>query len=330
MPDPSPSLADRGATAGEDLRMQLRVQAKVIEAQRAELTRRATEFEPALRAAGIGLWACTLPDERLEWSDGVYDLFGLAPGSPTDRSRSLALYTADSRRALTTMRNRALGEGSGFSLDAEIVPPGRPSRWIRITATVERRDGVPVRLFGLKQDVSEEHHRLERMRRQSETDALTGLANRACFEARLRQPVGTLFLIDLDGFKAINDTFGHPVGDLCLREAARRIAQACGGADRKAGLVARIGGDEFAVVLDSALGTGAAASCAARIVEAMSRPFGHGGRCYRLGASVGVARSGAEASDPFTRADAALYAAKAAGRGTFRLSGAMARRLTDA
>ncbi|MEE7457917.1 GGDEF domain-containing protein [Methylorubrum populi] len=292
--------------------MQLRIQAAIIGAQQAALKQVEPPFAAAMRAAGLGMWTCSLPDERLTWSDGVYDLFGLPSGTAVERADALALYTDASRRELTALRDRALAEAGGFRLDAEIRPASGGPRWIRITATVKSRHGRPLRLYGLKQDVTAEWRRLDQMRLRAETDALTGLANRARFEDRLREPVRTLILIDLDGFKTINDTYGHPAGDRCLREAARRIGLVC----PRAELAARIGGDEFAVILDG--DAAEAAACAERLVTALCRPFDHGGQRYPLGASVGVALCAA-AQDPFALADAALYAAKAAGRRTYRL-----------
>ncbi|SFL61655.1 sensor domain-containing diguanylate cyclase [Methylorubrum salsuginis] len=298
----------------ERLRLQLRIQSAIIAAQRDALQNEALA-DRAMRGAQMGLWECSLPDERVRWTQGVYDLFGLSPEAPLVRQATLEQYTPDSRRTLTLLRDQALANGTGFKLDAEIRLPDGRHRWLRLTATVDRREGIPIRLFGLKQDVTDEILLLERTRQLAETDALTGLANRARFDARLRVPVGTLLLIDLDGFKAINDAYGHPAGDACLREAGSRLMRTC----RRGALVARLGGDEFAVVLDESLRPDAAAALAQRIVEALGRPVDHEGRRYRLGASVGVALSGSEAGDLFARADTALYAAKAAGRRTFRL-----------
>lgn len=123
-------------------------------------------------------------------------------------------------------------------------------------------------------------------------------------------------MIDLDGFKAVNDTFGHVVGDECLKEAAARLGAVCQGAD----LVARVGGDEFAVLLGPHLDRGAVSGLARGIIEAMAEPLSIRGQSLRLGASVGVAFVETEAMcDLFMKADTALYAAKAAGRNTFRI-----------
>lgn len=306
---------DVGAAEIQRLRMQLRIQAAVIAAQRVEARHREILFERATQAARIGLWECDLRTEALRWTAGVYDLFGLPRDRPLDRRSTLSQYLPKSRSILTSVRARAIAEGSGFTLDSEIVTPAGQRRWIRLTATVDRQDGVPVRLFGMKQDVTDDFLLLEQTRRLAECDPLTDLANRAGLEARLRDPVGALLLIDLDGFKAVNDTHGHQAGDHCLRETARRLRLTC----RKADLLARLGGDEFAVVVESRLSPEAAALYAQTIVEALCRPVDCDGRRFPIGASVGIALSGPAPLDLYACADAALYAAKAAGRHTFRL-----------
>jgi len=278
-------------------------------------------FDRASAAARIGVWECSLPDEQLQWTDVVYDLFDLPRGSMPDRKATLECYPRSSRQMLEAMRSRAIEERSGFTLDAEITTFAGRSRWIRITATVECEDGVPVRIFGMKQDITEEKILSDQMRYLAEYDVMTGLANRGRFQARLAhqdesRPLGALLLIDLDGFKAVNDTFGHVVGDECLKQAARRLADGCGAAE----LVARVGGDEFAVLLGPHLNRGAVSGLARGIIEAMGEPVSACGQSLRLGASVGIAFTDAGTPcDLFMRADTALYAAKAAGRNTFRI-----------
>jgi diguanylate cyclase (GGDEF)-like protein len=310
------------------LRTERDAQAALIREQAASLAHSRKTFQRASEAARIGVWECTLPDETLTWTDVVYDLFDLPRGAPLDRSRIVECYTEASQVKLKTLRDRAIAERSGFHLDAEIVTFQGRRRWLRLTATVECEDGRPVRIFGMKQDITEEKLLADRTRYLADFDAMTGLANRSQFQARLGElddhpvglmpSIGALLLIDLDGFKQVNDTFGHACGDACLREAARRLSEIC----RDADLVARIGGDEFAVLVGGQLDRRATGALADRIVEAMRRPIRSGGHMFRIGASVGIALSGAcNASELFNRADSALYAAKAAGRGTFRTYG---------
>ncbi|MBZ9706364.1 diguanylate cyclase [Mesorhizobium sp. ESP7-2] len=303
------------------LEAELAAQAALIASQDVSLAHSRKIFDRASAAARIGVWECSLPDERLTWTDVVYDLFDLPRGSVLDRGEIIKCYPAESRKALDSLRGRAIAERSGFTLDAEITTVAGHCRWIRITATVECEADMPVRIFGMKQDITEEKILSDRMRYLAEFDAMTGLANRARFQARLGhaeegRPVGALLLIDLDGFKAVNDTFGHVVGDECLKAAAERLTGGCGGAE----LVARVGGDEFAVLLGPHLDRAAVSGMARHLIEAMAKPLPVRGQSLRLGASVGIAF--AEAGQPcdlFMQADTALYAAKAAGRNTFRI-----------
>jgi diguanylate cyclase (GGDEF)-like protein len=274
-------------------------------------------FEKASVAARMGFWQCELPSQRLTWSNGTYNLFGLQRSSGIVRSEILRSYSEESLALLERVRSNAIDSGSGFGLDAEIRHPGAGKRWIRISATVERRNGEPVRLFGVKQDITEEKKQLERMEYLAGHDAMTSLANRSQFEARLARlcepgaPGGALMLIDLDGFKEVNDNLGHAAGDACLIEIAGRLSTVC----RSAELIARIGGDEFAVLLGPGATLQKVEDIAQRIVRAAEAPMSCAGRLFRIGASVGYAFTERQApATVFTRADRALYAAKAAGR----------------
>jgi diguanylate cyclase (GGDEF)-like protein len=307
------------------LRAELRAQAVLLEQQAASLAHSRKIFDRSSAAARIGVWECNLADESLVWTDVVYDLFDQERGTPLDRAVALQCYPEESLRALVEARSRAIEERSGFTLETEIVTPLGNRRWIRITATVECVDGVAVRIFGMKQDITDEKILADRNRYLAEFDVMTGLANRIRFQAKLselsattlgQKPFGALLLIDLDEFKSVNDSFGHAAGDECLRVAAERIRGVCGSAE----LVARIGGDEFAVMLGADLVFGEIAETARGIVEAMARPVPFRGYALQLGASVGVALvDGATPSQLFAMADAALYAAKNAGRSTFRI-----------
>ncbi|WP_299807583.1 sensor domain-containing diguanylate cyclase [Tardiphaga sp.] len=296
-----------------------------IAEQAASLAHSEKIFNRSSAAARIGVWECTLADESLVWTDVVYDLFDQERGTPLDRAVTLKCYPEESLRALHEARSKAIEERSGFSLETKIVTPKGNRRWIRITATVESIDGVAVRIFGMKQDITEEKLLADRNRYLAEYDVMTGLANRSRFQSKLSElvtatmatkPFGALLLIDLDEFKSVNDSCGHAAGDECLREAAQRIGSVCVGAE----LVARIGGDEFAVMLGAGLSFGEILETAAAIVAEMNRPVLFRGRLLQLGASVGVALvDDCTPSQLFVMADAALYAAKDAGRGTYRL-----------
>lgn len=158
------------------------------------------------------------------------------------------------------------------------------------------------------------------------TDDLTGVANRALFETTVARslsrrqedhPAAVLFL-DLDGFKPVNDTFGHATGDDVLQHVAERITAAL----RPADLVARYGGDEFAVLLESA-DEEFARHVGERLVQAVSEPIAVGDRSVRLGVSIGIALTapGDDVDEVVSRADVAMYVAKRAGGGSVAMAG---------
>ena len=157
-------------------------------------------------------------------------------------------------------------------------------------------------------------------------DSLTGLPNRARMRDMLGEALSNaasrregcaLLLIDLDRFKQVNDTFGHPVGDVLLKDAAQRMAAVIAGE----GQVGRLGGDEFEAVLPGVDEEGRLAALAERLIDEVSAPYVIRGHTISIGASVGIAisRPGKTLADALIKeADLALYAAKGAGRGTHR------------
>ncbi|MFS2012963.1 EAL domain-containing protein [Azospirillum sp. CT11-132] len=165
----------------------------------------------------------------------------------------------------------------------------------------------------------------EKIAQLARLDSLTGLSNRLYFQERLEQAlreapdegVMAVHYIDLDQFKAVNDTLGHHAGDALLRQVAGRLRGCIGGAD----LVSRFGGDEFAVLQPNLWGPAEAEDLARCIISALAEPIEIDGAQVRTGTSIGIAlsrRDGVEADALLKAADIALYRAKADGRNTHR------------
>jgi diguanylate cyclase (GGDEF)-like protein len=157
-------------------------------------------------------------------------------------------------------------------------------------------------------------------------DVLTGLPNRRVFNDDLRRFISgcargqgdfALLLIDLDGFKNINDTVGHDAGDAVLVEVAGRLRKLT----RETDLVARLGGDEFGLVLAQPRDMSAVDSTCARIIKSLNEPIDLADRVVVIGASIGVAKVCGDRATPdeiYKAADVAMYEAKKAGRNTWR------------
>lgn len=179
---------------------------------------------------------------------------------------------------------------------------------------------------GSGSDLTEKKKSEREINQLARYDTLTGLANRLhiteLLDRSLRNHVGqpqpcAMFLMDLDRFKAVNDTLGHPVGDQLLQQVAMRLRSIVG----EKGQVGRLGGDEFQVVLPQVTHTGKLGNIANSIILGLSKPFSIDGEQVRIGVSIGVAVSegaGLPSSALVRNADLALYAAKDAGRGVFR------------
>lgn len=185
--------------------------------------------------------------------------------------------------------------------------------------------GAPAHLLSLR-DITEQTRLLEQLERAASFDFVTGLPNRALFSQHLdhalkdsrrhNSTVGLLF-IDLDDFKRVNDEHGHGVGDALLKLVGERLGELLRAVDS----VARLSGDEFAVLLTHIQHPDEAEIVAGKIVASLGQPFDIAGRAITSGASVGIAlfpRDADEAAALLRRADDAMYEAKKLGKNTFR------------
>jgi diguanylate cyclase (GGDEF)-like protein/PAS domain S-box-containing protein len=223
-------------------------------------------------------------------------------------------------------KRRMLEEGGVHDFVSEVYRHKTRERfWITENAWyVLDRTGQPIFIEGTIQDATERINAMAAVERQANVDALTGVASRFRFMNRLLAATGdpekhcTLFSIDLDRFKEVNDQLGHAAGDAVLKAAAQRLQEISAGA----ALVARLGGDEFALMLEGKFHEADIEVLAARIVEALREPVEIYGRNIMTGASVGIASFPAHAADCeelLANADLSLYQVKMSGRLGYRL-----------
>lgn len=274
------------------------------------------EVEQLFQAAPMPM-ALTRPDGRLILANEVaYRHLGYRPEDLVDRSVA-DLYVHPEERSRLVEAVRASGRARNVEITLRTAEGG--SRLMLASASRVEHDGVECLLTGLV-DITERKRHEDELRRFADTDPLTALRNRRSFHLafdaevaralRHDQPLSVL-LIDLDHFKQVNDTHGHDAGDAVLRAFARL----CRDTMREQDVVARLGGEEFAILLSNSNAAGAqqVATRLCRQVEALAVPSA--AAPIRVTASIGIAEViPGDADTALAQADAALYRAKRQGR----------------
>jgi diguanylate cyclase (GGDEF)-like protein len=294
-----------------------------LAAATAELERLARMSEAASKSARIGSWELELPSRKLVWSGELYRIHDVDPGTRVSLETALGVYPLEHRGCLERAIEQAIETGHPFDLELPLVSLRGEVRWVRLTGETEWAGTTPVRLVGAMQDITEQRRREHMLQRLARHDDLTGLPNRKLFRENLELALrsadanGTnmaLMLIDVDDFKTTNDTFGHDNGDRLLQEFARRLKLCF----RIEDTIARIGGDEFAVVLPDSPQVEGLDRIANRIRVEMAGGFDVDGETVEMSASLGIALYPDHAASPtelLRQADIALYNSKGAGRG---------------
>ncbi|WCM26961.1 diguanylate cyclase [Sphingomonas sp. QA11] len=286
-------------------------------------------FRAAFHAAATGKAIVDVTGICVEVNASLAALLGHAPDALAGMHFADFTHPHDIRADLHLFEEVMRGERDSYQMEKRYLHKDGGIVHVLLTATVVREeDGTPISFLSEVVDLTE---RLEarqalqeansRLQHQVVTDHLTGLYNRRGFEEALAGPLGhqaSLLLIDLDHFKHINDRLGHRAGDMVLAEVGRRLPRQI----RDGDVVARVGGDEFGIIMhhaDRAL----AERTAARIVKQLGTVYEVDGAFAHIGASVGVSCTedgDVSLRELVCRADEALYAAKRAGRSRWQLA----------
>lgn len=295
-----------------------------------------SEMEKRLRAserlrteaeslAAMGSWEWRVGSEAFHASAEWRRVFGCSD-APLTRSQVLELTPEVDREQVALALADSIETGEAYETEHRIIRPiDGKQRWVKVHAELfEDAEGRMLR--GFAQDITDRKRAETKLFELAHYDSLTGLPNRLLVLDRLQRAlkrarrnaseVAVLFL-DLDQFKKVNDTLGHDAGDIALVAAAKRLVHVV----REGDTVARIGGDEFVIVLDEFTSLGDVIAVATKVLDAFRLPLQVNGREFILTASIGAAVSphdGSSAPDLMRNADTAMYHAKHSGRDGFQ------------
>lgn len=342
LPEPcDPTLGVKGARAGElsteemhglirDLqstRRQLELQNEKLRRHQEGLEAARDEYSQLYDASPVGYLTVGV--------DGLISQANLTVAGMLGVDRRLivgnSLYRYVSKENLDLLcrhHTRLSGNGGSHTCEVQMLRRDNTSFYAQMeSAGVKDDEGRTVQFHSIITDVTERRKFEDQVRHEARHDVLTGIPNRTLFEDRLTQELSharrdahqvALLFIDLNRFKHVNDTLGHVAGDALLQQAAKRIR----GCVRDSDTAARIGGDEFAVILPGITGARDAVRVAESIIGVLSKPFLVESKQCVVGASIGIAtypEHGTEGRSLLRNADTAMYRAKRSGKSTHRL-----------
>ena len=304
------------------------VATNVTDQRRAERAANQSEIRYRMLFEGnlAGVYRTTLEGKILDCNDSFAQIFGYSSRDEVLSLPAWDFYPTPEDR--TTALARLKERGTLANFEQRLRRKDGSHVWVLENGNlIEGTDGKPSLIEGTVIDITERKRSEEQVKHLAFHDSLTGLPNRLLFNDRLRvamvhanryrQKLAVLFL-DIDRFKVINDSLGHPIGD----ELLRRIAERVGGCIRQEDTIARLGGDEFTVLLPGIAKEEDAATIANKILEAVRLPFFIEHRELFITTSIGVTLFPEDGTDPESlvrNADTAMYRAKEQGRDTTRL-----------
>jgi len=299
---------------------------------RSEQALRASEERYALAARGAndGLWDWNLRDSTIYFSARWKSMLGFHEGEiGADPDEWFGrVHEADREKVKRCVADHLAGESPHFEVESRMLHKDGVFRWMLTRGLmISDESGTPVRMAGSQTDITE----------GKVADPMTGLPNRLLFLDRLSRVIArvrrhpesmfAVLFLDLDGFKLVNDSLGHAVGDKLLVQVAKRLEGSLRQSDTVARLdegftIARLGGDEFAIVLNDVKDPVDANVVAKRLINEFSRPFLIDDKELFSSLSIGIALSslGYQDSEDYLRdADTAMYRAKAHGKGRYEV-----------
>ncbi|MEV0294692.1 sensor domain-containing diguanylate cyclase [Nocardia sp. NPDC050710] len=305
----------RAAALGEQ---ETTMGAALAAAQQAEARRQLSEarFQAVFAGASIGIGTLNTRGEVLDVNAAFAEMLGIPAETMPGRSVAELLGPVNIGYAFEQLQRMLAGEIDRFRVETEYVRPDGGLAYIDLSMSAVRDSAGRIRfLIGVAVDVTERKQLADRLWHDANHDSLTGLPNRVLFFDRLSNataPLGVCYL-DLDGFKAVNDEWGHTVGDRVLHDVAQRLRATV---ESIGGLAARIGGDEFIVLIEKCKGEHQLSAISRRLHTTLAAPIEVAGHPVVVGASIGtvfVQDRPAAVDELMHSVDTAMYRNKSGG-----------------
>jgi diguanylate cyclase (GGDEF)-like protein/PAS domain S-box-containing protein len=292
------------------------------------LARSEEQFRSAMAHAPVGMALVALDGSFMEVNHALCRLVGYDEADLLGLTFQQITHAEDLGSDLDNLGLLTRGAIDHYTMEKRYITRGGDVVWVRLAVSMARDEAdAPAHYIAQVQDISAERAAHAKLEHQALHDPLTGLANRDLLMDRLAHALARstrsghrtmVMFCDLDHFKEVNDSLGHEAGDAVLVTVADRLRAAV----RPGDTVARLGGDEFVVVAEGVVTADDQVALAARVQAVLDQPVHVGDRDVRSGASIGVAVAGpdADARSVLREADAAMYRAKARGRGRYEMS----------
>jgi diguanylate cyclase (GGDEF)-like protein/PAS domain S-box-containing protein len=292
-----------------------------------ELVDKKANLEEAQRIANLKSWQLDIANGKVIWSEGLYNMYGFDPHqtAPSDTEQH-KLFTPESWSKLSTAMSKTIDTGVPYELELEIARKDGKNRWIWARGEAIRNEkGDIVNLHVVAQDITEGKRAKEQLERIAHYDILTNMPNRvlladllnqAMLQCNRRNRSLAVAFMDLDGFKAVNDLYGHNVGDELLIKLSQRMKEVLRAGDT----LARIGGDEFIAVMVGLESIEDSKPVLKRLLKAAAGPVNLDDAVIQVSASIGVSlypQDHVDADLLMRHADQAMYVAKQAGKNRY-------------
>lgn len=292
-----------------------------------ERKRRDQELSQVESLAKIGTWEWEASNNMFRGSKEAYRLFGFEPSDTISFLEVLEKISIEDREKVIMQFSSPSSDERHVGSVYKIIPREGETRWLRThTDFIYDGEKLPLKAVGIVQDITEQVEYENRLETLANYDPLTGLANRGLLQTHLQNAITQakrhktqvgLLMFDLDRFKDINDSYGHIAGDELLQVVAQRFSSRL----REGDIISRLGGDEFAVVLEHLSRPEDAGRLAEEMIAALGAEYRlSSGAMIHIGSSAGIVLfpdHGEDSSELLQHADAALYKAKAEGRGIY-------------